>query len=215
MDAYEFPQLFEAVRATTLCPFARRSRIVGSEPWVEGSIDQHLDAAASRLARIAREGEEHRIDGLVVEMVGPGHGGTLADLCRTVRASLRYLSSIDPAGERCMEGDIEDPRWQFSFAGARFFLSTFAPCYPAEHPRHSPLADVVFLLFQPEYSFDLHIPEPAGHPSIDLLKQSIRSAFRGAGRPYDHAISVGPLQAHKYVKPIAFGAPPVAWWKDP
>jgi hypothetical protein len=96
------------------------------------------------------------LDAFVVEIAGASHSDSVAHFATTVRTVLSTLSSADPvlpasspseldsfgvdvAVAQCMsalgtpraEETFSSPRWHFKFLGETFFVTCFAPCYPA------------------------------------------------------------------------------------
>jgi len=63
-------------------------------------------------------------------------------------------------------------------------VTTFAKCYPSTHPRHSYGIDSLFILMQPEISFQVHEIPVRGPPGTPRWK--IREAFKAVGQPYEH-----------------------------
>ena len=96
------------------------------------------------------------LDAFVVEIAGVSHSDSVSHFATTVRTVLSTLSSADPvmpvslpseldsfgvdvAVAQCMsalgtpraEETFSSPRWHFKFLGETFFVTCFAPCYPA------------------------------------------------------------------------------------
>lgn len=100
------------------------------------------------------------LDAFVVEIAGASHSDTVSHFATTVRTVLSALSAADPvlpvatvadldsfgvdvAVAQCMsalgtgasaaraEETFSSPRWHFKFLGETFFVTCFAPCYPA------------------------------------------------------------------------------------
>jgi hypothetical protein len=109
---------------------------------------------------------------------------------------------------------IQDPRWWLTFNGHPLFLATFAACYGPASSRYSFGADRTYFFFQTLESF-LRRHDRRTNRLPESARERIREAFRGAGRPYDLAITLSPLEAERFVKPLRLGDPPVRWWVSP
>ncbi|MFZ0231314.1 MAG: YqcI/YcgG family protein, partial [Mycobacterium sp.] len=133
-------------------------------------------------------------------------------LGRTTLQALDYLSTNDPLGARCMERNVEDSTWWFSFGGEKLFVLTFGPCYPITNSRYGFQTSCSYLVFQPIHAFSRHLPDGDVGKSR-RSREEIRLRYTNAGRPYDLAITLSPYEAHRYVKPAQAGQPPVTWWR--
>ena len=94
-----------------------------------------------------------------------------------------------------------------------FFISTFSPFYPPDHPRHSPRHDSAFIFLQPEISFDHH-GVTASNPKRWSIKESIRANFEKRLSRYSVELVEQPIEALKYVKPFKVDGEPVRWWSE-
>jgi len=110
--------------------------------------------------------------------------------------------------------------WVFEFNSVTFFVTSFAPCYPASSPRRClPDSSSSFVLFQPEVSFARH-DLPPDSPSTEWIqprnvRDRIRVAFRASGRPYGVPDSVYAPMAHQVVRPLdELSDEVVEWWID-
>lgn len=117
---------------------------------------------------------------------------------------------------------FDSPRWHFHFAGEPFFVTSFAPCYPASHPRHMfPRKGLnetsCFVLLQPEQAFlQRNISPDSAETNWDAPRTErdrIRVAFRDAGRPYVVPESVHFPTAHYIVPAVPVDGPIVRWWE--
>ncbi len=138
-------------------------------------------------------------------------GATISQLAWTVRRVLTALAEADADARAALRADIGAPEWWFRFAGNEFLVLTFAPAYPASHPRHSP-GDETVLLFQPHAAFAARRP-PGSESFPKGTKNVIRAAYRDAGQPYDEALAASKREALKFVKPLRAEDPPVRWWE--
>ena len=110
---------------------------------------------------------------------------------------------------------IEKPSWVFTFHQQTFFVTTFAPCYPASNSRFAFEAEHCYILFQPDVSFALHnIPPDTEHTNWDCPKTSrdrIRLAYRNAGRSY--LVQKQRPLIYDIVKPLTSDLNFFEWWK--
>jgi YqcI/YcgG family len=202
---------FDAIRLRTECLFATGARLWGSGEWPAGGLPAALAAFGDHLARLVVLPPDERPDGAVLEIPDPAAGATVERLGHTVKAVVGGLVAIDPASNGAAQLAIEDPRWTFTFAGETFFVVTFAPCYPADSSRHAFGLTATYVLLQARSSF-VRRWAPGQTRLPDRSREEIRRRFATAGRPYDLAITLSPLEAHRFVKPDRPGTPPVCWW---
>ncbi len=207
-------QRMYAIQLRTHCIYAPASRIWGCPPWPDAApLDVYLQRIAQDFARFTNVARELRLDGYAVELPGPGFGATLAELARTTRRVLTFLSEHDPAGDRCLDAEVERPGWVFLFGGEPFFVNAFAPCYPVDHSRYAFGDTATLLLFQPRHSFARAFRD--GQSQLpDIARARIRQEFEAHGRAYDTAISAVPFEAYRIIRPLRTGDPEVRWWES-
>lgn len=216
-DAHRFATHFDPAAASSLerfapvrdgvrCPFARRARLWGSPDWDPAlPPGRNLREALPHLERFTRVSRHEGLDGFVLEIAEPQRGRSVDALARTLQRVLAWLARHDPTGHNALEERVDGEGWQFSFNGERLFVIAFAPCYGRQSARHAFGVRGVYLLFQPEHSFDAFSITPE-------LRDTIRAGFEAAGQGYDLEIMRAPLEAPRYVKPLRVGDPVVAWW---
>jgi hypothetical protein len=113
---------------------------------------------------------------------------------------------------------IDKPGWVFEFNRTTFFVTTFAPCYSATHPRFEHGSEECFVLLQPELSFAQHNLPPDTplteweHPVT--VRDRIRVGFRNAGRPYLIRDTLRYPMVYDIVKPLSEEDPLVEWWRS-
>lgn len=200
---------FEQVRRSTECLFASDSRLEYAPPWSGEDFEAHLDTVASLLLDFTHRVDRDELDGFVVDFP-PMLGSQVATLAAWTRTLLVGLAARDATGSGEL-GYVEDPRWAFSFAGHVYFVLTTGPCYPADSSRFAFGVDRTFVLLQPIAAFARRRP-PGSDELAPNARQQIREAYAASGRPYDLALTLSPLEAHRFVKPAAYGQPPVRWW---
>ncbi|MDH3030143.1 YqcI/YcgG family protein [Methylobacterium fujisawaense] len=203
------PAAFEALRAATLCPFARRAEVRYSPPWDEANgFHANVAAHAGALATFVAEGERDALHGFVSEIVIGDGAHDFDRVRRSFNAYLVGLAEYDDDCRLAMNCDKLAAEWQFSFRGMRMFLNVFAPCYQPPHSKFIPSPNSFWVFFQPEYSFDLCNIDP----SKIATKALIRSAFREAGMPYDGAQIDRRIESLLYMFPMRGTDGPVRWW---
>lgn len=92
----------------------------------------------------------------------------------------------------------------FEFNRVTFFITTFAPFYPATSSRYAFNSEDCFILFQPEISF-AHHDLVADTPETNwteprTVRDRIRVAYRDAGRGYTIRPSVKYPMCHDMIK---------------
>lgn len=134
---------------------------------------------------------------------------------------LRYLSDHDPAKRHCMSvspSQINKASWVFEFDRVTFFITTFTPHYPENHPRYAHASrNYCHILFQPDISFLRHnlsddTPETNwDHPKTN--RDKIRVAFRDHGRDYPIRPTIYYPQAQDMIRPLSNDLNDlVQWW---
>lgn len=206
---------FSRIQQSTQCPFARRAKLWGGKRCVRAG-----DAAANAPALrdfVARSEAGETLDGFVLELASDDAKGDVWRFGRSIKAALTELSDKDPRMDGCMRKKyIGERGWCFRFAGATFFVTSFAPCYPKTSPRYGFGCESAFVLLQPERSFlrhnlcDNHV-EAQQPPSI---RDRIRTAFRQAGRGYFLPPTTRYAPAPFIVRPVHEDDAPFEWWQD-
>jgi hypothetical protein len=205
---------FQRIQQSTQCIYSPQSRLWGCPEWdVSDGFDSNLHRILPDFALFLDLAHEFALDGYILELRGNGYGSTLAELARSTRLVLQWLSDRDPAGDHCMHQEVEDPAWAFSYGGEKLFVNSFAPCYPQSHSRYSFGCDHTYVFFQPRHSFRKAFHEHETAISAET-RAVIRRAFERHGRPYDTTISAAPFDAYRFVRPLNPGDPPVRWWKS-
>jgi len=200
---------FEALRLSTLCPYAARARVAYGSAWDDGeSRDANLRRTASAFAAWAAMARENRSHGFVLE-VGLSAASDFEQVRRAFGDTLLRLNEHDPAHSSCMRRPIEAAGWQYEFGGLRLFVNVFAPCYPTRHSKHVEAERRFYVFFQPEFSFDLCGVNSANRGA----KETVRRIFRDAGCPYDGAVIDRRIEAHLYMFPLDPGDDAVRWWR--
>eukprot|EP01063_Lacrimia_lanifica_P006625 TRINITY_DN1413_c0_g1_i2.p1 TRINITY_DN1413_c0_g1~~TRINITY_DN1413_c0_g1_i2.p1 ORF type:complete len:449 (+),score=100.38 TRINITY_DN1413_c0_g1_i2:69-1415(+) len=212
---------FAPVRQRSECIFARLAVLWGGAASAAGaSLEDQARANAAPLAAFTRRSEAgEKLDGYVLEVDATvARGGDVVMFGECVRALLTALSDLDPEKAFSMRRDtVGKPGWRWCYGGAGFFVTTFAPCYPPTHSRHTHGCDAAFVLLQPEASFLRH-GLPADTPQMEwadprTVRDRIRVAFRNAGRGYFIPPTLRYPMAEHIVKPLRDdGSSVLKWW---
>jgi hypothetical protein len=205
------PKRFATVVCRSKCPFAKKAKLLGATLDPLRPIEAEVKSVEESLLSFTRIARKKKLDGFVIELTNPQHIADLDAFCGAFNSVLRTLAADDPTHTDCFAGDVFAPKWQFSFNGMRFFITTFAPFYEMNHPRWSHSEEAAFIYFQPEFSFDHHGIH-SGNAHRKNLKDAIRRDFISAGYHLDVALVEQPHEALKYIKPLTVGAKPIRWW---
>jgi hypothetical protein len=117
-----------------------------------------------------------------------GAGATVEALARTTRTVIAGLTGLDPGERRDVPAD--DRGWRFTFAGERFFVVTFGPCYGPESSRYAFGLEATYLLFQTRSSF-VRRWGPGNRPAAGSRARGDPARLRVGGppvRPREHAV---------------------------
>mmetsp|Transcript_24499 Transcript_24499/g.39498 ORF Transcript_24499/g.39498 Transcript_24499/m.39498 type:complete len:186 (-) Transcript_24499:284-841(-) len=143
-----------------------------------GSMQQDVKASTRAFFDFANASD---VDGFLFEIENTGnewksHGKAVYEL-------LVALGKMDPTDLNVMKQPLEGHTWRFRWDDKYFFVTTFAACYPSNHPRFAFGTEAnSYVLFQPGSSFTRHkvtIP----------IRQAIKENFKRNGRPlYSSAI---------------------------
>jgi hypothetical protein len=155
-----------------------------------------------------------RWDLAVLEIHRASQLGSVSSAAGLVHRILFELRVRDTTSEVPLATGVEDPDWDFEFDRARFFVSLFAPLYPAGHSRFSGEPDVAFVLLQPEQAFR-RFGVSSARPDRLRLSERVHGRFEREGQRYDLGANVSSAKALRYIKPVKAGDPLVAWWKVP
>jgi hypothetical protein len=203
---------FAQIQNATECIFATTANMWGCSAYDDRlSLTDNLRAWLPLFTLFNRVAADFKIDSLVFEFPGD-FGDPVEKLGRTTLQVLDYLSANDPLGAACMEKNLEDSTWWFSFAGEKLFILTFGPCYPTTNSRYGFQTSHAYLVFQPIHAFSRHLPDGDLQKSR-RSREEIRRRYTSAGRAYDLTITLSPYEIYRYVKPVHLGEPPVNWWR--
>ncbi|MEY9948373.1 hypothetical protein [Kitasatospora sp. GAS1066B] len=207
------PAAFRLIQQQAACVFASRARIEAALPFHGTDARAAGFAAAAALADFSARVNTEELDGLLIELTHPCHGLTLDALAETTREVVGGLLAASGGQDI---GELSNPgteHWWLTLCETRWFVLAFAPCYPADSPRHAFGSHSTFLLLQPVASFDQHAT-PRGAVIADEVRQMIRRAYDANGCPYDADLAQQDIEALKFVWPLHLGAAPVLWWQS-
>ncbi|MEV6506752.1 amino acid--tRNA ligase-related protein [Streptomyces sp. NPDC051642] len=205
---------FRLVQGRAECSFARHSRLVG------GPVQDGPDAfaagrsVAAALRAFTDRVEADRLDGFVVELADPAHGGTTEAVATTTRAVLAGILAADGDAEAAGLAEAGQEHWWFRACGTRWFVLVFAPAYGPESPRHTFGSPSTFVLLQPVAAFDRYA-RPRGTEIAQTVREDIRTRYAATGRPYDADLAAQNVEALKFVWPQGPTDPPIRWWERP
>uniref|UniRef100_A0A0G4H782 ADP-ribosylation factor n=1 Tax=Chromera velia CCMP2878 TaxID=1169474 RepID=A0A0G4H782_9ALVE len=221
---------FSPIQKGTACPFAKTAKLWGAPPppTPMESPDRisNVPSACGRAAVPALTGFVEslerglRLDGFLIRVPclppsGQSVGLTVEEWGVKVRECLTALGDGDPSlssgADRNVMGkrSVGERGWRFTFNGASFFITSFAPCYPKSHPRYAHGSADGWVLLQPDISFARRgIPDT--HDNV--VVQRVRAAFADAGASYSMPPTVRFPTATQIVRPLSDSDKPVKWW---
>jgi len=205
-------KLFGNIASVSPCIFAKSARVWGAPSYrLQKSLTENVDAAMDALLHFGRAAVVEQLDGFVMQLDDPMLHRDIETFCNTIRHVLTTIDNYNKPEERCMKKDMLSPTWRFKLFNQTYFVTTFAPFYNLDHPRHSSIPGSSFVFFQPEESFDHH-GVSGNNPKRSAIKKSIRENFEKWARPYAGQLSAQLIEALKYIKPLDAHAKPLFWW---
>ncbi|XP_052713399.1 uncharacterized protein LOC128187182 [Crassostrea angulata] len=212
-------QQFNPVQENTECIFAKKAKLWGNQDWnQELSLEENVFRWLPTLLQFTIVCRQYKLDGFVIEIPEEYHHNDIHEFAKTFKKILKVISDNDPKNIKCMDKSYVSKRgWVFQFNKMTFFITTFAPFYPATNSRYAFGCDNCFILLQPELSFALHdlswdTPE-TNYDNPTSERDRIRCAYRDAGRPYVVPRDITQPMAWDMIKPLTEHDPIVQWWK--
>ena len=202
-------QHFSTVSGATPCVFARKSVSWAFDHMVDPADPGQVKRLGARLRGFTRAAQREPLDCFVATFA-PEHGADIARLAALTNRVLRSLTRCD--GLPRPFGHPERPGWQFVFHGEPYFVLALGECYPPTHARHLFGVQRTVLIFQPDSAFERVVNASGDGLISPAVRHAIRDRYARADMPYDLAHTESPVEAHRFVKPIEHGAPPVPWW---
>lgn len=198
--------------ANTHCPFAKIANL--SEPIFIHSLEiQHeIKKHKQKIKHYFQNAQKSNSDALCIIFTCPQFGSTIENLSFYTREFFMALAS--EFGEFKLPGDIIDLNekcWP-SIENERFFMVSFAACYPNTSPRFNHGDPYTFFFLQPVSSFERHAKDR--NAIQDDIRQKIQNLFAKNNQPYDGNISNLKNELVKMVAPMQLGDPIIQWWKS-
>ena len=204
---------FSAIQQAASCPFAARARVRSAKPFTGRDARDAGIAALSELETFASRIDVDELDGFLIELTNPVHGSSPDALASTTREVIAGLLEATGASAEEAFADADREHWWLILAGTRWFVITFASCYPANSARATLGSQSTFLLLQPVASFDRHAT-PRGTVIPESVRRSIQQSYATSGRPYDTELAMQDVEALKFVWPLSGGeSRPIRWWQ--
>lgn len=138
-------------------------------------------------------------------------GRTISSIAVFLNLVLRYLHKNSSNRYDCFDMDIETESWRYCVSNRDLFVLCLAPIYPSNHSRCSFKSRGIYVVLQKYSSFDKFVPKGQLVISEDTRKQ-IRWIFQKKGMGYDLSISLSPIDAYKFLKPINNSDSIIKWW---
>ncbi|MFF7180207.1 YqcI/YcgG family protein [Streptomyces sp. NPDC008121] len=196
---------FDRIVQTTLCPFAKPSQMGPPLTVTSADVETELRGHRTALADFFRTARTEERDGMVLTFEDPALGATLESLTRLTRRFFEALCAMYPS-VYIQESPHPDETWYAMIEGERFFVVSFAPCYPEHSPRYNHGSPHTYFLLQPASTFERHAT------AIDKRRERIHRAFTAVGRPYDARLANVENDMFKSVMPIDPPDQAIAWW---
>ncbi|MBC6718388.1 YqcI/YcgG family protein [Aurantimonas sp. DM33-3] len=201
---------FEALRVSTLCPFAVTSKIDYGPQWSdEIGFDENVALIADGLRHHLPRCRREQLQGFVAQ-IKVGDPTSFEQVVSCFRRLIFELGRHDSSCQHSLDGDIGAKEWNFTFGEEAIFLNLFAACYQWPHSKRVDDRYHMYVFFQPEFTFDFcNI-----NRSRVALKEDIRRRFAAADMPYDGQTIDGRRKALAFVFPLKPCEPPVEWWRS-
>ncbi|MFJ1972083.1 YqcI/YcgG family protein [Streptomyces sp. NPDC087903] len=198
---------FEEIAERTYCPFARTSKL-GPPVTVTGlEFEKELHRHRDTIAEFFSTARDNSYDGMVITFEDPSAGATLDALVDLTRRFYSTLAELYPSVYLQDDPD-PDETWYAMIGGEQFFVVSFAPCYPADSPRHTYGDRRTHVLLQPASTFERNAA------AIDRRRERIHRAFTAVGKPYDARLANVQNDMFKSVMPIDPIDQHIPWWDE-
>ncbi|MEU9453921.1 hypothetical protein [Streptomyces sp. NPDC048277] len=198
---------FDEISERTYCPFARASKMGPPVTVTTGDFETELRGHRDTVAEFFRTARDNAYDGMIITFEDPSAGDTLDALVDLTRRFYRTLAELYPTVYFQDEPDPDEP-WYAMIEGERFFVVSFAPCYPPESPRHTYGDPRTYVLLQPASTFERNAA------AIDRRRERIHHAFTAVGKPYDAHLANVENDMFKSVMPIDPIDRHIPWWDE-
>jgi hypothetical protein len=202
---------FLPIQQAAQCLFAAGSRLETAPAYDGTDPRRGGELAATCLRSFASRVDDDWLDGLVIELTDARLGATVEVAAQTMRAVLEGVLSVEGRSLETGLVGVEGEHWWFRAFGTRWFVLTFAPCYPPCSPRSTEGSTSTFVLLQPVQAFDRH-SAPSGSTIPEDTRREISRRYASAGRPYDTRLAAQNVESLKFVWPLRPGDPAIRWW---
>lgn len=212
-NQYVFKRFGSLVEYTP-CPYAGDARVYCAPEWEPLTpFIENVDRLVPSLDRFVDQIEALNLDIFVVEVRQADSIYELRSFAALLHGLLYALNHRDPNRIEPLEHNIMSMDWDFLYKEERFFVPTFAPFYPPNHPRNSRNHGSAFILFQSDHAFSrrgINSKSP-DRPNVSLW---VYGLFRQAGMDYSMRLVTQRPKAERYVKPFRVDDEPIRWWQE-
>lgn len=202
-------QEFQTAIDRTRCILAPSGKYWGADDWDESlNLEENAAKFAKGFWHFMAVAHNEKFKGFAFRT--PAHmSDTLDKLSQTVAFFLQALNKVDPAKSDCLDKDISEQGWKYSWGGETMFLTAFGTCYPEKHPRNPYGFDKTYFFFQPDFVLRAH-PSLTGGKE-DRTRRRILESFEDEGMTFDNTGKEKEQQ--RYIRPIEADDPAVHWWE--
>lgn len=197
---------FNEIVEKTYCPFAKPSKMGPPLTVATADVEARLRGHREAIAAFFRDARQHEYDGMVITFEDESLGATLESLALLTKRFFLTLAEMYPSVYIPQEPG-PDQKWYATIEGERFFLVSFAPCYPGDSPRHTYGDQRTYFLLQPGSTFGRNAA------TIERLRNRISRSFEKAGKPYDARLANVENDMFKIVMPISPIDQHIPWWE--
>ncbi|WP_329119044.1 YqcI/YcgG family protein [Streptomyces sp. NBC_01353] len=197
---------FVEIVQKTLCPFAKPSKMGPALTVTTADVERELREHHAAIADFFRTARDAELDGMVITFEDETLGATLDSLTRLTKRFFETLCALWPS-VYIQDAPEPDETWYAMIEGERFFVVSFAPCYPEHSPRYNHGSRHTYFLLQPASTFERNAE------AIDKRRQRIHRAFTAVGKPYDARLANVENDMFKSVMPISPIDRHIPWWE--
>lgn len=201
----------EDIIANSRCPFAKLAKL--TSPIIIDSMDIYKEIHKHRhiIVDFFIDNDISKYDALCFAFTDPSFGESIDKLSKNTNLFFKALQKEFGSFEVPQQiFDYNEISWP-SIENERFFMISFANCYPPESPRFNHNDKTTYFLLQPVSSFVRHAKN--GNSITDAMREKIRNLFIANKQPYDGNISCLKNEFVKMVAPLNLGDHIVEWWK--
>ena len=195
----------------TRCPFAKGAKLsIINIPSL--NLVSEIAVRKNTISDFFKVHAKDDLDALVFIFEDYKFGSTLENLTHYTKQFFKALERefIDLEVPESID-DYSKIEWP-KIEGERFFMVSFANCYPPSSPRYNYGDRCTYFFLQPVSSFERHAQN--GDYITDEYRLKIRSLFEKYNQPYDGNISNLRNEWVKMVAPMHLGDDVVKWWEN-